>query len=298
MDIHYLRMFNIMASELNYSKAANTLYITQPAVSMQIRKLENDLGFRLFDKIGKHLYLNENGKILYEYTKKIFALIEEAENSLYSRNNIVKGTVDIGASNTPGTYVLPKILGEFKEMYPDVNTYLHIANTHEIERMIFDNKVDFAVNGGDIEYSSQIVTEKLADDSVVFITSPSNSLAGCECVEPCELADSKFITHERNSQVYKLIEDILKELGLPVNITVTLGNIEAIKQAVAANLGIAAIPGSAISMEMKFGVLKQFRIKGKQWIYPYNLIYHKNRLHSNQAAKLMALVKERMKTFS
>ncbi|MFZ5987375.1 MAG: LysR substrate-binding domain-containing protein [Bacillota bacterium] len=294
MDLHYLKLFNVLAAELSFSKAANMLYISQPAVSMQIKKLENDLGCKLFNKVGKHLYLSESGKLLYEYTRRIFTLVEEAERNIYSSNGVIKGTINIGASNTPGTYILPRILGEFKEMYPEVDANLHIANTYEIERLIFENSVDFAVNGGEILYSSVLCVEKLVDDEVVFIASPGNRLLELENVEISDLVGCKYIVHERNSQIYKIVEDILYELDLPLNINMKLGSIDAIKQAVSAGLGISIIPRSAIKNELKFGLLKEFRVNGKEWRYPYKLIYHKNRQLSYAAAELIKLIRERI----
>lgn len=295
MDLHYLKLFNVLATELSFSKTANMLYISQPAVSMQIKKLESDLGCKLFDKVGKHLYLSESGKLLYEYTKKIFTLVEEAERNLYSSNGVIKGTINIGASNTPGTYILPRILGEFKEMYPEVDTSLHIANTYEIERLVCENSVDFAVNGGEIHYSSVLNVEKLVDDEVVFISSPGNRLSELESVEIPDLIGSKYIVHERNSQLYKLVEGILNELKLPFNINMTLGSIDAIKQAVSSGLGVSIIPRSVIRNELKFGLLKEFRINGKEWLYPYKLVYHKNRQLSCAAVELIKLIRERIR---
>jgi len=294
MELHYLKLFNIMAAELNFSKTADTLYISQPAVSMQIKKLEQDLGFKLFDKVGKNLYLNENGKLLYKYTKQIFSLIEEAETKLYIQNNTVRGSINIGASNTPGNYILPQILGEFKAMYPEVDTNLHIANTHEIERMIFSNELDFAVNGGDIPYNNQVYVEELATDDVVFVAAPSNSLTKSEFIEPVQLINAKYITHERNSQLYKLVEDITGELGLPFSITMVLGSIDAIKQAVSSNLGITIVPKSAARIELGYGFLKQLKIRDWYWKYPYNLIYHKKKNITPAAAKLIELIRERV----
>jgi DNA-binding transcriptional LysR family regulator len=283
-----------MATEMSFSKTANVLFISQPAVSMQIKKFESNLGMKLFEKIGKNIYLTENGKILYEYTKRIFSLIDEAETRLYTQTGSIAGNVDVGASNTPGTYILPQILGEFKEMYPLVKTNLYIYNTYEIEHMILENKVDFAINGGDIRYGSQISVEKLVDDEVVHIVSPSNMLANFEYIDRTNLVDARYITHEKNSQLYRLVLNILDQLGLPLNISMTLGNIEAIKQAVSANLGISAIPRSALSNELEYGNLKEVKIKGRSWEYPYNLIYFKNKHLSSASVKLMELVRMRM----
>jgi DNA-binding transcriptional LysR family regulator len=296
LDLHYLKLFNALASELSYSKAADSLFISQPAVSMQIKKLENELGFKLFERIGKNLHLNESGKLLYQYTSQIFSLVSEAKAKMYTQNGIVRGNLMIGASNTPGTYILPRILGEFKELYPEVNTRMHVANTYEIERMIFENKADFAINGGPCASHQQIVVDKLTTEDIVLISSPRNNLSTYEYVEPYQLGKAKFIAHEENSQLYKLLTNILEELSLPVNISMALGNIEAIKQAVAWDLGIAAIPRSAITIEVKLGLLKVLKLKDYSWSYNYSLLYHKNKHITPSAEKLIQLIRERMGT--
>ncbi len=295
MDLHYLKIFNIMAMELSFSRTANELYVSQPAVSMQIRKLEKDLGFRLFDRHGRNITLNDNGRMLHEYTKKIFLLVEEAENRISHQTGHLSGTMGIAASNTPGTYILPSIIGRFKDIHPLVEVNLHIGNTHEVEKLVLDNKVDFAVNGGDIPYSRQVNCERLFCDDIVLIASPVNKIFNETVVEPAHLINSTLISHERNSQLYKAAEAIMLELSLPITPSMTFGSIDAIKQAVAAKLGISAVPRSSIGVELKFGLLRQIHLEGRHWDYPYNLIYHKSRHISPQCEKLMMMVREAMK---
>ncbi|MGB7605331.1 MAG: LysR family transcriptional regulator [Lutisporaceae bacterium] len=295
MNLNYLKLFNILAAELSFSKTASLLYISQPAVSIQIKNLENELGFKLFDRTGRQLQLTENGKILYRYTKKIFELVDKADTELTSQASNLKGMVEVGASNTPGTYVLPKILSEYSEAYPEVVSNLHIGNTHDVEKMVLENKVDFAIKGGDVIYNSKLYVEWIAEDEVVFITSPNSFLAKQKYVKLSELECAKFIVHEKNSQLYNLVEDILGELNLLNNITMTVGHIDAIKQAVKLEIGIAALPLPAVKDDLKAGILSQFKIKDKSWVYPYYLIYNKGRHRSPAARRLMELVRERMK---
>lgn len=294
MDLHYLKLFNALANELNYSKAANTLYISQPAVSMQIKKLESDLGIKLFDKIGKKLHLNTNGKMLFEYTKQIFSLIEEAESSLQKQKNVVSGVIEMGCSSTPGTYILPYILGEFKEKYPQVTINLTIAGTTEIEKMILENKLDFAITEGKKTDNRQLNLELLAQDEVIFIASSANPVSKKDYISPEDLYDLKYVTYSKDSFPYKLLENILNELGLPFEIELALGSMDAVKQSVSANLGISAIPKSCIKYELELGLLKELRFSGKKWFYPYRLTFHKNKSMSPSMLRLISLIKLRM----
>ncbi|MHB1394070.1 MAG: LysR substrate-binding domain-containing protein [Clostridia bacterium] len=296
MDLHYLKLFNTLASELSFSKAANVLFISQPALSMQIKKFEAELGFKLFDRVGKSLQLNENSKILHDYSKQIFELLDEAEFELSCQKTLIGGIVNIGASNTPGTYILPKIIGEFVELYPQVNINLHIANTYEIEKLILENKLDFAINGGESPDNINIFSEKLLYDEVLLVASASSKLVEGGPIECIDLASARFVTHEKNSQMYKMVESIISELGLKKNTFMTLGNIDAVKQAVLVDLGITAIPRAAITSELYFGQLKEIKLRNRNqgWIYPYNLIYRKNRHITIAAKKLIELIKLRM----
>ena len=291
MDIHYLKLFNTLASQLSFSKAASLLFISQPAVSMQLKKLEQDLGVKLFDKIGKNIALNENGRILFDYTQRIFALIEEAENQLYSNTDVIRGSVQIGSSNTPAAYIIPRLLGEYLEKYPEVSTSLHAGNTDEIEHMIFDNKVDFAINGGNIAYGAYVQSEKIAADRMVVIASPFHPLASKAYVDAEDLKRERFISHQPRSQLYHSVASILGELGIPPVTSLQLGSIDAIKQSVLANLGIAIVPNMSVRMELTLKLFRELRIEGKEWEYPYHLIFRKNRLQSTAAIKMIELFK-------
>ncbi len=124
----------------------------------------------------------------------------EGETRLNNQNEIVKGTISIGASNIPGAYILPKILGEFKEMNPYANTSLHIANTSEVEKMVFENAVDFAVVEEEVIRNSTLCAEKIMEDEIVFIASPGGEFSEKPYVEAKDLKNIKYISHEKDSK--------------------------------------------------------------------------------------------------
>jgi DNA-binding transcriptional LysR family regulator len=128
VDLHYLKIFHTIAKENIVTKAAEALHNSQPAISVQIRKLEEELGIRLFDRVGKRMALNEGGRLLFEATAKAFAALEEAEHALLKTKETIGGPVFVGGSATPGTYLLPKIIGQFKKTYPLTSTKLHISS--------------------------------------------------------------------------------------------------------------------------------------------------------------------------
>jgi len=295
MDLHYLKLFNIVAAHESYTRAAELLHISQPALSIQIKKLEGELNLKLFDKVGNKIILNENGKILFDYTQKIFGMVDEVEAILVNKRKYIGGSISIGGSNTPGAYILPHIIGAFKKQYPYVKINLHISNTDDIRRLIEDGSLDFAVNGGDIVYNNSVSSEKLMEDRLVIAASPDCAYCNEQYVDMSELQSMQFIVHENNSQLYRTVKKFIDEYELSTKkITMNLGQIDAIKQAVIANLGVSLIPFSAIKLEMSIGLIKELKLKDKKIIYPYSLIYNKNKYLSPATLELKKMVKEAM----
>lgn len=294
MDIHYLKLFNTVATLGSITKASEQMHISQPALSIQIKKLEDALGLKLFDKISNRLVLNENGEILFGYTKQIFDLVQEASNQLTDRKLTISGQVTIGGSNTAGSYLLPGIIGTFKHLYPQVNIELYIGNTYEIANLIYNDVLDFAINGGDIAYTAQTQVIPLKEDPLILIVSPDSDYVSSSPLTSEDLVDASFIVHHNNSQLYLAYKKAMTDLQLEENIAMTLGSIDAIKQAVAADLGLAFIPYSAVAIELERGLLTQLTLKDRQWFYPYNLIYNKSKFLSPAILKLMDLIKEQL----
>ena len=297
MELHYLKLFNSVAMYQSYTKASELLHISQPALSIQIKKLEEELNLKLFDKVGNKVVLNENGQILFTYTQKILGLVEEAEGILINKRAYIGGSISIGGSNTPGAYILPHIIGIFKKEYPYVKINLHIASTDEIARLIEEGALDFAVNGGDMSYNSCVYAERLMEDRLIIAASTECTYAKKKYVDIIELQSMQFIVHENNSQLYRMVKAFIDEFNLSTKkITMNLGHIDAIKQAVIANLGVSLIPLAAIALELNIGLIREIRLKGKKLVYPYSLIYNKNKYLSPAALELIKLVKSRMKT--
>jgi DNA-binding transcriptional LysR family regulator len=292
MDLHYLEIFNTIAEHSSFKKASEILHISQPALSIQMKKLENQTSSKLFYKTGNKIYLSENGLMLYGYTKKLFSIVQEMEDSFSSISEFIGGTINLGGSNTPGTYILPTVIGEMKKLYPSVTINLHIANTSEITTLIDNGALDVAVNGGNCNYNNYIFVEKLFDDRLIIIASPENKLCEQETIDIEDLSEESFIVHEKTSQLYTCYKLLIDELKIPKNISMFLGSIDAIKHAVNANLGISFIPYYAVKFEIEKGMLKELKFKSTKFDYPYNLIYNKNKNISYTTKKFIEVLKE------
>lgn len=293
MELHHLWLFHKVAKNLSFTKAARELYLSQPTVSVQINKLEKAIGLKLFEKNGKNLCLTQCGQLVHSYTKNIFSLIAEMESEINLLKGEISGRLSIGASNTPGIYIIPRIIGKFKEKYPGIKTDLRIGGTFDVEKMIIVDQVDFAVIGGKVKLPKTFIVEKIIDDSMVMITSPRNPLARFEFVEPKMLADQPFITHESTSNLYNAMKHIYKnDLRVPMNIFMALGSVDSIKHAVMADLGISIIPMSAAKQDIDLGLLNVVKILNCNWKYAYSFVYHKDRNLAVPARMMIKIIKD------
>jgi DNA-binding transcriptional LysR family regulator len=292
MDLHYLEIFNTVAKHLSYKKASEILHISQPALSIQVKKLEGQIGFKLFYKIGNRIYLSECGEVLYGYTNKIFTIVEEMESNISIQNEFIGGTINLGGSNTPGTYILPAVIGEVKKLYPTITVNLHISNTSEITTLIENGALDVAISGGDCNYNNNVVSEKLFEDRLAIVASIHNNLCDKKSIQVDDLAEESFIVHQTTSQLYTSFKKFIEQFDIPENISMYLGNIDAIKQAVSANLGISIMPYYAVKFEVEKGMLKELHMGEETFIYPYNLIYNKNKTLSLTTQKFIEVLKE------
>lgn len=292
MELHYLKIFHTVAKYTSFKKASEVLCVSQPALSIQIKKLEGQTGLKLFNKIGNRIVLSEDGEMLYRYTQKIFAIVEELENHVQNLGNEIAGTINLGASNTPGVYILPKVIGEMKKRYPGVTVNLHVADTSEIANLIENGTLDVAVNGGNGNYNSNIFAEKLFNDRLVIVASPENPLTIKESLDIQELSDTAFVIHSTTSQLYTYYKKFIEAYGLAENIGMHFGSIDAIKYAIYADLGVSILPYYAVKSEIEKGMLTELRIDCDKLEYPYSLIYNKNKHLSVTTRKFIEILKE------
>lgn len=298
MDLHYLWLFYKVAKHHSFSKAAEELMLSQPAISKQVKNLESELEINLFDRFGKNIYLSREGEFVYRYAEKIFETVKELEDQLAIQKGKIIGNIHIGASNTPGVYIIPHLLGIFKRNYPDINANLHIAHTSEILNMIITNQVDFAVIGGDYNYKKTVKAEKLLDDSIIMIGSPKNPLTQKDYVLAEELINQPFISHQPDSNLYNAAEHIIKDdLKIPLNVSMILGNISAINHAVAADLGISIVPLSSVKRHLGNGMVRKISVENKVWKYPFYLVYYSDKILSVPSKLLIDTIQEKIHKF-
>jgi len=268
LNLHQLATFQVVAKHCSYVRAAEELHFSQPAVSAQIRQLEETLGVKLFEQIGRRTHLTQAGDELYHYSQKIFAVIDEALETMEELRGPDHGRLRVGADTTVGTYVIPGLLGKFHQSYPEVEISLDVVNRAALVERIMSNEIDIAIVGR-VPDDIPVVIEPFAPNELVLVASPYHRLAGRANVPLSELAKEHFLMREVGSGTRAALELILQEAEVPLHVSMHMGNNSAIKQGVAAGLGIALISRVALGMELETNRLVILDVEGfpimRQW---------------------------------
>jgi len=252
-----LQVFFTVARMLSFTKAAETLHMTQPAVTFQVRQLEEYFNTRLFDRTHNRISLTAAGETVYGYAERIFELYSEMENSVRDMTGDVSGSLTIGASTTIAEYMLPALLGDFRERYPEVTILLKVSNTDGIVSMVENNTIDLGVVEAPVS-NKNLVVEHCKMDKLVAILPPSHPKAKQEKVELSELLDFPFICREEGSGTREVIMEYLgsaESCHEGLNIAMELGSPEAVKGAVEAGMGISVVSEVTVAKELKLGTL-------------------------------------------
>lgn len=263
MSDRRLQVFHTVAGVLSFTKAAEILNMTQPAVTFQVRQLEEDFNTRLFDRGHNKISLTEAGEAVESYAQKIFDLYGEMQESVKRLTGDNTGNVTIGASTTIAEYMLPALLGDFKDNFPEVNIKLKVANTTAIVSMVEDNAIDLGIVEGDIN-NKLLLVEACQVDKLVVIVAPEQELAKQASIRSSELLEHPFIFREGGSGTRSVIANYLTVEGFDenqLNIALELGSTEAIKGAVEAGMGISVVSEAAISKELKLGTLCALKLE-------------------------------------
>lgn len=276
MDIHQLKTFITLAKTSHFSRAAEELFLTQPAVSMHIKALEEYYQAPLFQRIDQRYVLTEPGKILHKYAEKVFNVINEAKRSLAGFNQLDFGSLFIGASSNIGVYVLPKLLGEFKSRFPNIEIQVSIGPTYIIESKILTNEIDIGIVETPTR-SAEIVDIFHWEERLVLIVSPRHPWAQLRKVDPSQLPDEFFIVGERGSGTRKVMEDALGEVVKKIKVFLELGSTEAVKKAVEENLGVSVVMHCSVTRELKLKTLKAIAISEVDLKKRINIIHLKGK---------------------
>ncbi len=276
LNLHQLATFQAVARHRSYVRAAKELHFSQPAVSAQMRQLEEALGVKLFDQIGRSTHLTQAGEELYLYCEKIFSVIDEAVETMEALRSPETGRLSVGADTTVGTYVIPGLLGKFRQSFPDVEITLDVLNRAALVDALVENRVDMAVMGT-VPAEVPVIIEPFAPNELVLIASPSHRLVGRKQIPFAELAHEYFLLREAGSGTRAALEGLFQEAGLPLQVSMHMGNNSAIKQGVIAGLGIALISRVALSLELETNRLVILDVEGFPVMRQWRLVHLKGK---------------------
>ncbi|MBE3561932.1 MAG: LysR family transcriptional regulator [Ktedonobacteraceae bacterium] len=266
--VHQLKVFRTVAQCLSYTKAAEMLYLSQPAVTQQIRTLEQLLGLRLFMRDGRGIVLTEAGQEFLRLTERLLKLLAETAPVVEEIHTLGRGSVLVGASTSAGTYIVPPLLAAFHARYPAIHVTLLVSDRHTVEERLLAHEIDLAVMSL-VEHEERLVKEFLMPYELLVVASPSHRLAGRSGLTLHDLQRETFLLREPESATRLATEQLLAQAHNPVRASIELGSIEAVKAGVAAELGIAVLPAEAVALEIASGDLIMLDVQGfplkRQW---------------------------------
>jgi len=264
--LQQLRILKAVATEKNFTKAAELLYLSQPSLSKQIKTLEKNLDVLLINRQNNKISLTENGKVFLQYSERILALCEESCRALIDLKNGERGNLTVGASQTIGTYLMPRILALFAQNYPQIDLKVQVNSTRLIAKNVLNREIDVAIVGGEIpdEWKKNIIVEPFVEDEFSLIVSRSHPFAAKKIITKEDLYHLNFITLNSNSTIRKFIENILTQNQIEtkqLKIIMQLNSIEGIKTAVSLGLGAAFVSSSAIEKEIALKTVEILKIE-------------------------------------
>ncbi|MFZ7103141.1 MAG: selenium metabolism-associated LysR family transcriptional regulator [Peptococcaceae bacterium] len=289
-----IRVFLAVAEKRNFSKAAKSLFLTQPAVSFQIQMLEQYYGTVLFDRVNRNITLTAAGELLFKYTKEMSELQAELEKEMQNLTGTIKGRLLIGASTTIGEYILPYLVGSFKRKYPDVDVSLVVANTEEIENSILDTSLDVGLVEGPVR-GKDLVIEKFIDDELLLIVPVDHPWAQSKKISIYDLDKCPFISREKGSGTRHIIENTLRKFAVDphkLNIIMELGSTTAIKAAVCNGLGVSIVSKCAVQDLLKYHKVCTVSIQETKFERQFTVIYHEKKFRTQAVYELLKYLKD------
>jgi LysR family transcriptional regulator, low CO2-responsive transcriptional regulator len=271
VSLRQLKVFDAVARHLSYTRAAEELHLSQPAVSMQVRQLEEEAGLPLFERLGNRILLTEAGREVYDYGRTVNRALREMEEVLESLKGVSRGRLHLAVASTVN-YFAPRLLAIFQRRYPGIGLELEVTNREQLVRMLCDNAVDLVLMGvppTDVEVES----ESFMDNPLVVIAPPDHPLVGVRAIPPARLAQETFVAREPGSGTRQTMERFFSERGIVVPYGMQMTRNEAVKQAVRSGLGLSVVSLHTIELELETGRLVTLDVQGfpdrRQWYLVY-----------------------------
>lgn len=289
-----LQVFEAAARLGGYTRAAETLHLSQPAVSMQIRQLEEHAGMPLFDQIGKKIHLTDAGRALYRHAQDIIAQVHEAQLELEELRGVRRGQLNITIAST-ANYFAPRLLAAFCQRHPEVKVSLDVSNREHILALLNETDKDLAIMGRPPE-ASDLVAHPFMENPLVVIASPTHPLARAKRIPLARLAEESFISREAGSGTRMAAERFFDEAGTKLSTAMEMSSNEAIKQAVQAGLGLGVVSIHTLEMELVLDRLVILDVEGFPILRHWYVVHRQGKRFSAVAQAFLNFVMSEAET--
>ncbi len=288
-----LQVFHTVARVMSFTKAAEILHMTQPAVTFQIKQLEDAFNTRLFDRTHNKITLTEAGRVVYDYAEQILESYAKMANDVKDLTGDITGALVIGASTTIAEYLLPRLLGVFKKQFPDVTLRLQVGNTDAIVSMVENNLLDLGIVEAPVYNKNlEVITCRL--DELVVIVPPDHPLAAFDTIRPEQLTQYPFILREEGSGSRAVIDEYMRNAGMnfiDFDIVMELGSPESVKMAVESEVGVAISSRTTLSKEIKLGTLKAIPLN-PPLLRPFSHVRQRHKFRHRAVGQLLEFAEQ------
>ena len=282
-SLRQFEVFLAVARAKSFRRAADGLHLSQPSLSQHVAELERELGVKVFDRLRRTVELTEAGRVLEDHLQRLFATLDSARKAIDDLSGLQRGSLVVGASTTPGIYVVPGMLAGFQARYPGIHLSLQIANSAVIEQRVRTNEVDLGVVGGHALRQGEACVAAGLLDELVLILPPAHRWARRREVWPNPPVLERLLIREEGSATRELMERTLQQAGVRFTVAMELAHTEAIKEAVAAGLGVAFVSVYAVRHEIKAKQLAAVRLKGIRLHRHFHVIHNESRILTHSA---------------
>jgi DNA-binding transcriptional LysR family regulator len=290
MTLRQLQVFLAVAREKSFSLAARKIHSSQPTMSEHVAELEVELGKKLFFRRGREVALTEAGRVFEQYVASAVLAVEGARQAVNDLDGLTHGSLMVGASTTPGIYVMPAIIAAFRRRHPGVELRLQIANSRVIEERVKARELDLGVVGGHAVGPGEECLAAGLPDELILVVPPDHAWAKRRDIAPQALAGEPLLMREEGSATRSLTERALQRAGVRFQVTLELDHTEAIKQAVMVGLGVAFISIYAVRGELETRRLHALRLKGIRMQRHFHVLHHEARRLTASARAFMEVL--------
>lgn len=285
VTLHQLRLFRSLGTHLSYTRVAEELHLTQPAVSIQIKRLEESVGMPLVEQMGKRLFLTEAGRELFEACCDVLERLRVLNEDMIGMEAGVKGPLNLAAITT-AKYFMPHLLGVFLRDYPGVEPRLTITNQARVLERLEGNLDDLVIMGT-LPESADLEAQYFLDNPLVVVAPPDHPLVGQKNIPLARIAEERFLSREPGSGTRAARSRLFAEHGLSANIYMELGSSEAIKQAVMAGMGISVLSLHNLRLELESGLIAVLDVEHFPLVRQWYAVHLKGKKLSNTARKFL-----------